>query len=80
MSEGKYLIYEIAILNECVNFITGKVTNGRKFNLVDEGSSVCGHLKNDLLRNLPDGLVQSLQVVGKVQILLTKHLKVLKTH
>ena len=61
-------------------FNHGKVTNGSKFNLVDEGSSVCGHLKNDLLRNLPDGLVQSLQVVGKVQILLTKQLKVLKTH
>jgi hypothetical protein len=24
MSEGKYLIYEIAILNECGNFITAK--------------------------------------------------------
>lgn len=38
-------------------------------NLIDEGSSVRGHLQDDLLRDLPDGLVQVLQVIGKVETL-----------
>ena len=37
--------------------------------LINEGSSVGGHLENDLLWDLPDGLVEGLELVRQVQIL-----------
>ena len=43
--------------------------NVERLTLVDEGTAIGRHLQDDLLRNLPNGLVEGLEIGRKVQAL-----------